>query len=827
MSIKDCINRAVAAGEMDKDRAERILREYDGVFEEMRQNMGHTQAEVAAARRVVEDARNAAFEKRRITQLQAAASTRLAQRLDAYKDVKGNPNPHGFLKDIIEARRGAGGETLAGKYESINGEYRGRLLEAVKLFRTLPGGFRRNKGALDDVGRATYGEKTETDVAKRIAKAWSDVAEELRTRRNAAGGNTAKRGDWNLPQDHDALTARKAGYERWREAILFREDGKTLALDLDKMGEQFNDGIPFTEGSLEVFLRDAYEAISTDGYSRRNPSGQHGSSLRNRRTDHRFFVFKSFDDWKRYNDTFGSGQDVFNVMLNHIDRMSMEISMMEVLGPNPHASYALLKDQAMSLAQLKGDVKAPERVRKAQLMGQEMFDHFQGKTSIPVSKGLALFGSAVRNYASSALLGRAVISSITDANIMRDTSAMAGLGHTAPTKMMGRIYRSKKLRDELATAGLLFKNGVEVGNAVARFELEDMKFKSAAGLADFVIRSTGLGHLSEMRKQASGGAFMHTAAVDWVGRKFDELPTDVQRWLDNYGLSRDTWDLISKAEVYETPDGLKLLRPQEIKAVAGQRIADLYLEVVQNFQELSVPSTNIRGQVISKFGTKPGTIWGEANRFGMQFKGFSVTFLLDHVANVVDEGLAGRPMNALKFGASLVIGNTLLGGVAMQLKALMTGQDPRDMTTAKFWGAAFMQGGGLGIFGDFLFSDYNRFGGGLAGTIAGPGIGLISDTAKLTLGNIADGGKDAGKDLVGWLRRWTPGGSLWYSSLIYQREILDQIQQAVDPKAARAFRRKMRAAEEIDTKYFYPPGSSVIFGGGNVRAPNLGNAVGE
>ena len=31
------------------------------------------------------------------------------------------------------------------------------------------------------------------------------------------------------------------------------------------------------------------------------------------------------------------------------------------------------------------------------------------------------------------------------------------------------------------------------------------------------------------------------------------------------------------------------------------------------------------------------------------------------------------------------------------------------MTTPAFWGAAFLQGGGMGLYGDFLFADLNRY----------------------------------------------------------------------------------------------------------------------
>jgi hypothetical protein len=61
------------------------------------------------------------------------------------------------------------------------------------------------------------------------------------------------------------------------------------------------------------------------------------------------------------------------------------------------------------------------------------------------------------------------------------------------------------------------------------------------------------------------------------------------------------------------------------------------------------------------------------------------------------------------------------------------------MTTAKFWGAAMMQGGGVGIFGDLLYvgtSGENRAGlsGGqtLWAGIGGPVVGSAAELYELT-----------------------------------------------------------------------------------------------
>ena len=301
MSIRDCIGRGVEAGLMDQERAERVLREYDGVFDGLKQNMGHTQAEAEAARIIVDRARREAFEKRRVTQLQAAAVDRQLRRMADYKTIRGDANPHGFIVDVVSNRRGSQGQTLDGKYTAVRATLRGQMGEAVVAFRATVVGTRRNAIAeqfgqqnkvelLNNTTREIFGETTGDPKARSMAQAWHKVSEAARTRFNAAGGHIGKLEDWGLPQAHDARRIRKAGYDTWRSEILPR-------LDLNKMGERFNDGLPFTAESLEVLLKDAFQAIRSNGHSRRDPSGQGGGkAMANRRADHRFFAFKTADD---------------------------------------------------------------------------------------------------------------------------------------------------------------------------------------------------------------------------------------------------------------------------------------------------------------------------------------------------------------------------------------------------------------------------------------------------------------------------------------------------------------------------------------------------
>jgi hypothetical protein len=147
----------------------------------------------------------------------------------------------------------------------------------------------------------------------------------------------------------------------------------------------------------------------------------------------------------------------------------------------------------------------------------------------------------------------------------------------------------------------------------------------------------------------------------------------------------------------------------------------------------------------------------------------------------------------------------------MQAKQIAKGKDPRDPADPKTWGSAFMQGGGAGIYGDFFFSDMNRFGGGVTKTLLGPTAGLLDDASKLTIGNLQQLAKGEDTELaaeaVSFGSRYLPGGSLWYTRLVLEREVFDQLALAADPSGSRrSFKRKEQRARDEASGYWWRPG---------------------
>jgi hypothetical protein len=215
-----------------------------------------------------------------------------------------------------------------------------------------------------------------------------------------------------------------------------------------------------------------------------------------------------------------------------------------------------------------------------------------------------------------------------------------------------------------------------------------------------------------------------------------------------------------------------------------------------------------------------------------QFKNFPITYASRNLmqAATLDGGMG----NKIRHGVDLMVTTTMMGAMAMQLREMAKGRDPIEMFDEKgvpnprFWGAAFLTSGGLGIFGDFAFSGLNRFGGGLGETIAGPRIGFLSDLKDLVIGNIAqaideDQDTNFARELIDFAGRYGPGASTFYLRLPLQRLVLDQMQMMADPKAEQRFRRsESKRKRETGQDSWWSPGRTEP-----QRAPDIGAAFGQ
>lgn len=832
MSVKKCITAKVKAGELAPHRVEEITELYDEIEAEARASMSAEAATAFADTEIKRLVKRQFDLERRQTLLQAAAQVRIDKQLDSYRTAKGQKDPAAALiAQFAQDDMAKGVSPLEARHKAVQGLLHAKMAGVLRSFRRTATGGVRNPAQMNNLVREAFGEHTGDTAARELAEAWADAAEAARVRFNAAGGDIGKRSDWGLPQAHDSMLVRKAGFETWAAAIKPRLDPARM---IDPLTE-----LPIKPERLDDALKAVYETISTDGWAKIKPSGAaRGHKLANRRADHRFLVFKDAESWLEYNSEFGA-RDPFSAMVSHIDGMARDIALLETFGPNPTSTIRWAQETVQKRAALtKGaeDVrrKADNKAKTAIDRTDAMLAIFDGSALSPVNSTAARIMGDVRNVLTSAQLGGAFLSATSDVSFQRMAAKYNGLSTTRALGNIVRLMGDDASKEQLVRAGLVAENWTEGALGMARYQQDFMGGEWSRRLADTVMRVSGLSPWTQNGRFAFGWEFMGTMAEN-SSKAFEALDAPFKRSLERYGIDGAAWDKLRAVKPYRH-QGVRFLRPEDVAQAKGldpveaQDLATRYLEMIQTEMEFAVPTASLRARAtLNNAKTNPGGALGEVVRAGKMYKNFPITLFFTHIRRAMNEFQGGSGLSRLGYATDMVISTTLMGAFAMQMKDMAKGRDPRPMTgehAASFWGAASLQGGGLGLFGDLLFADLNRFGGGFAASAAGPVANAITDVANITAGNFfqAINGEDTnfGREAVRLAKRYTPGSSLWYGRLALERSLFDRLDTWADPVAARRSQRKRvrDATRDYGTGYWWAPGQATPN-----RAPELDNAT--
>ena len=820
MSFKNCIQDGVAEGRISQAQADEVNGLFDELVEQYNRQMGPGPAQSKAAADAAQAARIEAIQRKRRTLLQAQAWKRADLDMRSYRN--GDPAEMGnaALALLEQDTRGTF-PSAAQLRDAITRRATSMMDEYLTTFKRDLIGRTRNKATMNNLIREVFGENTGDAAARELAGAWGRASEYLRQRFNSAGGAIAKRQDWGLPQTHSTERVRRVKFEEWRDYIPPR-------LDMDKMIDE-RTGLKFSPARLEIALKDVYETIKTDGMATMRPSGaQRGRSVATRRQDHRFLVFRNADSWLQYQQRFGN-PDPFDSMIGHIDNMARDIAMMERLGPNPASTITYLQQTMRKAA--AGDKMAENLANRKAVQLEDLYGAIMGRNNSPVDSTFAYTMAGTRQLLQSAQLASAALVAVTDLNFQRITRNFNGLPqvNTINKTLRTLMTLPDSERAKLALRLSLTAEGYTTLAAGQMRYVGDISGPEVTRrIADFVMRTSLLSPWTNAGRWTFGMEFLGHLG-DQVGKTFKELDPNLRGALERYGIGEDRWNIMRATPLYDF-NGATFLRPDDIAARTdidprmANDLTDKLIIMINTETNFAVPSTSIRGRLALTGNVRPGTIPGEILRSFAMYKNFSVTILNTHIAR----GLALDGVSAKgRYLGGFIVTATLMGALAMQLKEISKGRDPVPMDTPEFWGAAMLQGGGLGIFGDFMFSQTNRFGGGLAETVGGPVVGLINDVRNLTTGNIMQfiQGEDTnvGREMIDFASRYTPGSSMWYLRLGLERLVTDQVRMMVDPDApARMRRLERRYMNERGQEYWWRPGQT-----SPDRAPDLEAALGR
>ena len=662
----------------------------------------------------------------------------------------------------------------------------------------------RNRATLDNMVRELFDGGTGDAAAKEMAEAWRRAAETLRQRFNKAGGDIGFRSDWGLPQSHDWKAVRRAGYEAWRDFIMPRLDPK-------RMVDQ-RTGLPMTPEKLELALRDVFETIRTNGAVNITPGQQGSRSLANARGDARFLVFKDADSWMQYAELYGHGTP-YDAMMGHIESMARDIAALEVLGPNPEATLRWIKDSMRQRAALdtSPDSKGVERAKSGAKQLDRLWNEYRGATLEADNERLALVFSSLRSFEVATKLGGALLSATSDFAFGAARRAFNGLGQVSQFTDYIKLMRPGSIEDQKLAIrrGLIAEEFASRTAGQSRYLMEELTGEWSRRLASGVLRLSGLSRHTQAMRWVYGMEALSTY-TEQAAKSFEQLDPALRGALQRYGIDAAGWDKLRSAPM-DFDRGVEWISPHNLDD-ADRMIGDRFMEMIHTETDLAVPVADLKTRAVVNSKFERGTLIGETARNLFLFKSFGVSVVLRQGAQI----LAMQPGTAARYAGGLIIGTTLAGGLAMQLKSLAAGRDPRPMEDDDFWYAAMLQGGGFGIFGDFLFAAENRAGGGFAQTLAGP---IVDDAQGLY--NLATA-EDPSKKLVKEAKGFVPGNNLWYARTAFDRLIADQIDEAINPDFRNARKRLDRYAREQGTAYWWAPGDTAP-----ERNPDFANALEE
>jgi hypothetical protein len=391
---------------------------------------------------------------------------------------------------------------------------------------------------------------------------------------------------------------------------------------------------------------------------------------------------------------------------------------------------------------------------------------------------------------------------------------------------------SKGEREMAASMGYVADTLADTAAGAARYYNDVFGAEITDRLVGFVMRAQGLSFWTDMHRLSVQLSFAAELGRH-AGQPMNALPERLSALLRSRGMTDADWIALSDpALMFRPRQGAVFLSPQHWRSEAlargmdTARVENLSLNlqsIIEEQLELAVPTRSVEASAALYGGTRPGSFFGEVARSGLAYKSYPMALAVGQYRRMMARP---TPLARAQYGATFLAGTTMLGALSVQLKEMAKGNDPRPMTDIKFWGAAFFQGGGLGIFGDFLKAEISRTGGGFAEALTGPVVGLGGDLWRAVSSNAVrvGQGKDPliGRDVVNIARRYTPGTSIFYARTALDRLVWDQLQDLLDPEAQTQWRRQ-------EKKQRRDQGSGSWWRRGELtprRGPDLSNSAG-
>lgn len=527
-------------------------------------------------------------------------------------------------------------------------------------------------------------------------------------------------------------------------------------------------------------------------------------TLDKRLSKSRTIHFKTGEGEFEFMNKYGKGNALSN-FVKAVEQDARAAATISRLGPNPRQTYETIKQNVANNLD-------PDQVQKFRNSLNMMDDLYQNTTqgfSVGSSQ-LAKNGAAARSLGSMGALGGATLTAFPMdlGSSIINYQNITGKGLFESTyKVMKSVGQnlSKKNRKKLYERMGIYTDNV-LGSHWDRFSSEEREIGKISKLQDIFFKVNLLELETDVLKTANYDLFSAEMG-DYVGLGYESLPISYKNTLESYGISNADWDIIRTAT--ETVAGQTRVTPYAIEQldIDAKLKNDLSLKLSgmlnSEAEFTSVPTATIRETSRFRGRFDPDSYMGQLVYMASQFmpiasRGGKVAIQFangstDAAKQTFRESLTSKPFLKRMAQAMLTMGT--FGAISEMSKSLAKNQEP-NFEDPEFYVRSLVKGGAMGIYGDFLFAEYNEHYRSLSGDILGPTIGVGEDLATIFAGMIR--GEDKSAKAFKTLWNNAPGTDLFYLKGVLDYYIHDEIVDTLSPGYKRRKRNILRR-EGIDS----------------------------
>lgn len=633
-------------------------------------------------------------------------------------------------------------------------------------------------------------------VAKRIADIIHNYQTLAKNRLNSLGSWIGSYDGWITSTSHDADAMLKAGYENWRDFIEPRLDPKTFAgvTDRDKFLHGTYAGLVSGEHTTDA---------SNVGF--KDPAFVGPGNLAKKLSAERILHFRGASAWMDYQHEFGNGS-LLEQVVHNLDRSARQEALLKTFGTNPQAE--LQRDVQFFSGKYHDTNPTAVRYLKDHAAALDSrLALLDGRAGIPVNRLFSKIGSYTRLWETLSKLGAVVLTHLsalsTKPTILRSVGMNLG-------EQYGNFFRSiltalPAERRTLADLHLASMEGMH-RDLLGAYSLDDSLPGTASKISNSYFKINGLTGL--LNAQKSGAMWAGARFLGGLADKaFQDLPEQTQEWLRQFRINAADWDTLRTAS-HAVLNRRAFVTPKD--AGADEDLSLRLHSLLVDLADRSVITPGIRARALITAGTRPGTLPGELARWAAQFKLWSIQANLD-IGGLLKREIQMHPMRGIA-GTMQTIGTmAVVGTMILQLKQLVAGKNIAPLDDPRTWMRGLAQSGGLGIAGDFLAGQYNRFGGGLGDTLLGPVAGEMGTAISNWWGDAKDWaagapghpGKRLAAGVVSEALNNIPFSNLFYARSVFDFLLGDSLKESINPGYLR--RRERYIQRQSGETYYLAP----------------------